>query len=47
VEWSSAPGSVTFRDGSAANLTNARRVEVKGTLLNGNKVKATRISFES
>jgi hypothetical protein len=47
VEWSSAPSSVTFRDGSAANLTNARKVEVKGTLLNGNKVKATRISFES
>ena len=44
VEWSS---SVTFPNGSAVNLTESRRVEVKGTLLNGNQVNATRISFES
>ena len=51
VEWSSAPGqgSVEFRNVSAADLfrPNPPRVEVKGTLLNGNKVKATRISLES
>jgi hypothetical protein len=51
VEWSSAPGqgSVEFRNVSSADLfrPNPPRVEVKGTLLNGNKVKATRISLES
>ncbi len=44
VDWTS---SVTFRDGTAANLVNGRRVEVKGTLASGNRVNATRISFES
>lgn len=44
VDWTS---SVTFRDGTAANLMNGRRVEVKGTLASGNRVNATRISFES
>lgn len=44
VDWAS---SVTFRDGTAANLVNGRRVEVKGTLASGNRVNATRISFES
>lgn len=44
VDWTSG---VTFRDGTAANLINGRRVEVKGTLASGNRVNATRISFES
>jgi hypothetical protein len=44
VSWSSG---VTFRDGTATNLVNGRRVEVKGTLGAGNSVTATRISFES
>jgi hypothetical protein len=47
VEWSS--GSVEFNNVTAVNLVsqNPPRVEVKGTLLNGNKVKASRISLES
>jgi hypothetical protein len=45
VDWSSG---TEFRDGAAANLTNGRRVEVKGTLTSGGtRVNATRISFES
>lgn len=44
VDWTSG---VTFRDGTAANLVNGRRVEVKGTLTGGDRVNATRISFES
>lgn len=44
VDWS---GSVTFRTGSAVNLVNGSRVEVKGLLSNGNQVTATRISFEN
>lgn len=44
VDWTSG---VTFRDGTAAQLTNGRRVEVKGTLASGNRVNATRISYES
>lgn len=44
VDWTSG---VTFRDGTAANLVNGRRVEVKGNLASGNRVNATRISFES
>lgn len=44
VEWSAG---VLFRDGTAANLTTGRRVEVKGLVASGNRISATRISFES
>ncbi|MDM7942369.1 MAG: DUF5666 domain-containing protein [Hydrogenophaga sp.] len=44
VDW---PGNVLFPDGSAVNLVNGSRVEVKGLLVNGNQVAATRISFEN
>lgn len=43
IDWSSG---VTFRDGTAAQLINGTRVEVKGVLTNGNRVTASRISFE-
>lgn len=44
VDWSSG---VTFRDGTSADLSNGRRVEVKGLVTAGNRITATRISFES
>ena len=44
VSWTSG---IEFRKGTAANLVNGRRVEVKGTLSGGSTVTATRISFES
>ncbi len=45
VNWSSS--SVEFRDGATAtNLVNDQRVEVKGTLINGSTVTATRIGLE-
>lgn len=43
VTWASG---IEFRDGTATNLVNGRRVEVKGTLSGGSSVTATRISFE-
>lgn len=44
VGWASG---IEFRDGTATNLVNGSRVEVKGTLSGGSTVTATRISFES
>lgn len=44
VGWDSG---IEFRDGTATNLVNDSRVEVKGTLSGGSTVTATRISFES
>jgi hypothetical protein len=45
VDWLNG---IEFRDGTSANLTNGRRVEVKGTLTSGGtRVNATRIRFES
>ena len=43
VNWTSG---IEFRDGTATNLVNGSRVEVKGTLSGGSSVNATRISFE-
>lgn len=43
VSWTSG---IEFRKGTAVNLVNGRRVEVKGSLSGGSSVTATRISFE-
>lgn len=43
VIWTSG---IEFRKGTAANLVNGRRIEVKGSLSGGSSVTATRISFE-
>jgi hypothetical protein len=39
-------GSIEYQDGNESNLRDGANVDVRATLVNGNTLQATRISFK-